>query len=123
MVIDSSGTVLDQTTSEAPMPVVDFISDDVKSSTQSVSTFGSIISMVALVFLGIMIFKGAYPLLLVTEVFQTIYFHYFLIEELPYNYSNFLLKLAKLNFQFLPNFLTSFIPESYETEATPTKFK
>jgi hypothetical protein len=115
LVQDSAGTVLDQTTSEAPMPLVDYISDDVKESTQSISTFGSIISLVALVTLGILIFKGAYPLLLVTEVFQMIYFHYFLIEELPYNYSNFLLKLAKLNFQFLPNFLTSFVPENYAT--------
>jgi hypothetical protein len=105
------------------MPVVDFISDDVRESTQSMGTFGSMISLVALVTLGILIFKGAYPLLLVTEVFQSIYFHYFLIEDLPFNYSNFLLKLSKLNFQFLPNFLTSFIPETYETEATPTKFK
>jgi len=30
MVIDSEGTVLDQTTSEAPLPVVDYISDDVR---------------------------------------------------------------------------------------------
>lgn len=30
MVIDSEGTVLDQTTSEAPLPVVDYISDEVR---------------------------------------------------------------------------------------------
>ena len=30
MVIDSEGTVLDQTSNEAPVPTVDFISEDVK---------------------------------------------------------------------------------------------
>lgn len=70
-----------------------------------------------------MLFKGAYPLLLVTEVFQHIYFHYFLIEDLPYNFSNFLLKLNFLNFQFLPNLFTSFVPSSYVSPVTPTKFK
>ncbi len=122
-VIDSQGTVLEQTTGEAPVPTVDFISSDVQASTQSISSFGSVISYIALFVLLILLFKGAYPLLLVTEVFQHIYFHYFLVEDLPYNYSNFLLKLNYLNFQFLPNMFISFVPSNYVSTATPTKFK
>jgi hypothetical protein len=67
-------------------------------------------SWIALILLLILLFKGAYPLLLVTEVFQHIYFHYFVIEDLPYNYSNFLINLKSLNFQFLPNILNLVVP-------------
>lgn len=80
-------------------------------------------SWVALVLLIILLFKGAYPLLLVSEVFQHVYFHYFLIDDLPYNYSGFLLNLKYLNFQFLPNLLNLAIPSTYSSPATPIKFE
>lgn len=66
MVIDSAGTVLEQTSFESPLPSFDFISEDTKESTKSVSSFGGILSYVALVILVILLFKGAYPLLFVT---------------------------------------------------------
>jgi hypothetical protein len=68
MVIDSGGTTLSQTTSQAPLPTYDYISPTVMSSTKSISSFGGIISYIALVILAILLFKGAYPLLFVTEV-------------------------------------------------------
>ena len=70
----------------------------------------------------ILIFKGSYALLLSIEVFQMIYFHYFVNETLPYNFSNFLINLKYLNFQFLPNPLASTAPEGFQSPATPTTF-
>ena len=81
------------------------------------------LSYLALAILLILLFKGSYPLLLTFEVFQNLYFHYFIIEELPYNFSNFLLSLKYLNFQFLPSLFVLFIPSDYESDATPQKFK
>lgn len=52
-----------------------------------------------------------------------LYFHYFIIEDLPYNYSNFILNLKFLNFQFIPSVFMSIIPENFESAATPQKFK
>lgn len=85
--------------------------------------FSGVISYIALAILLILMFKGSYPLLLVFEVFQTVYFHYFIIEDLPYNFSQFLLNLKYLNFQFLPSLFQLMIPDTYESEATPQKFK
>jgi hypothetical protein len=70
----------------------------------------------------VLIFKGSYALLLASEVFQMVYFHYFMNQTLPYNFSNFLLNLKYLNFQFLPNPFASTIPENYSSSATPTTF-
>lgn len=58
----------------------------------------------------ILLFKGSYALLLATEVFQMIYFHYFVNYTLPFNFSSFLLNLNYLNFQFLPNPFKSTAP-------------
>lgn len=52
-----------------------------------------------------------------------IYFHYFIIVELPYNFSNFLLNLKYLNFQFLPSLFNIMIPSTFASPATPQKFK
>ncbi len=79
-------------------------------------------SYLALVVLMILIFKGSYALLFVAEVFQHIYFHYFIIDDLPYNYSNFLLNLKYLNFQFLPNVFLPLIPSNYASSVSPTKY-
>ena len=79
-VIDSQGTVLESTSYEAPLPSFDYISEDAESESKSISQFGGILSYLALVILIILLFKGSYPLLFVTEVFQHVYFHYFLIE-------------------------------------------
>ena len=70
----------------------------------------------------VLIFKGSYALLLASEVFQMVYFHYFMNQTLPYNFSNFLLNLKYLNFQFLPNPFASTIPDNYSSSATPTTF-
>ena len=87
------------------------------------STFSGVISYLALALLVILLFKGSYPLLLVFEVFQMIYFHYFIIVDLPYNFSNFLLNLKYLNFQFLPSLFNLMIPSTFVSTATPQKFK
>lgn len=87
LVIDSAGTVLDTTSVEAPLPQYDFISEDVVSSTETISGFSTVISYVALGILLVLLFRGSYPLLMVVEVFQTIYFHYFLVIDLPFNFS------------------------------------
>jgi hypothetical protein len=87
-----------------------------------IKSFSGVISYIALAILLILLFKGSYPLMLVFEVFQNIYFHYFIIAELPYNFSNFLLNLKYLNFQFLPSLFNYMIPSTYISAATPQKF-
>lgn len=44
-----------------------------------IKSFSGVISYLALAILVILLFKGSYPLLLAFEVFQNIYFHYFII--------------------------------------------
>ena len=78
LVIDSEGTVLEVTTLETPLPSFDFISEEVVSQTQNISSFSEIISYIALAILLILLFRGSYPLLMVMEVFQMVYFHYYL---------------------------------------------
>lgn len=56
-------------------------------------------------------------------MFQNIYFHYFIIADLPFNYSNFLLNLKFLNFQFLPSLFNLMIPSTYASALTPQKYK
>ena len=79
-------------------------------------------SWISLVIMAILLFKGSYTLLLAAEVFQMIYFHYFVNQTLPYNFSSFLLKLKPLNFQFLPNPMNSTIPFNYKSPATPSTY-
>ncbi len=79
LVIDSQGTIITDTTITAPLPTYDYISPEVKSSTMGITTFSGAISYLALAILLVLLFKGAYPLLLVFEVFQMIYFHYFVV--------------------------------------------
>lgn len=123
LVIDSQGTIISVTNIKASLPNFDYISPEVKQSTLGVSTFSGILSYFALAILLILLFKGSYPLLLVFEVFQIIYFHYFIIIDLPYNFSNFLLNLKYLNFQFLPSLFTLMIPFTFISPASPQKFK
>lgn len=66
LVIDSQGTVLEQTQLEAPLPSFDYISEEVKEETKAMSSFGNGLSYLALVILLVLLFKGSYPLLLVT---------------------------------------------------------
>jgi len=101
------------------MPSYDYISPEDMESTLTVSSFSGIISYVALAIIVILLFKGSYPLLFVFEVFQNVYFHYFIIAELPYNFSNYLLNLKYLNFQFLPSLFNLMIPSDYSSPATP----
>ena len=82
----------------------------------------TVLSWISLVIMFILIFKGSYALLLATEVFQMVYFHYFVNKTLPYNFSNFLINLKFLNFQFLPNPFLSTVPDNYSSPATPTTF-
>lgn len=56
------------------------------------------------------------------EVFQMIMYHYFLVIQLPYNYSNFLIGLNAFNFQFFPNILQSSVPAGYVTPNMPTYY-
>ena len=72
--------------------------------------------------MAILIFKGSYALLLSIEVFQMVYFHYFIYQELPYNISNFLLRLKVLNFQFLPNPFKSIVPTDFNSVTAPLHF-
>lgn len=51
-----------------------------------------------------------------------VYFHYFVNMNLPYQFSNFLLNLKYLNFQFLPNPLASTVPDNYVSPATPDTY-
>ena len=87
MVLDSLGTIMEETVITAPLPSYDLISEDTLNQTKSISSFSGILSYFALFILLVLLFKGSYPLLLVFEVFQTVYFHYFIIAELPYNFS------------------------------------
>lgn len=114
--------MMQTTTAEAPLPEYDYISEDVESETKSISAFSGVLSYIALAILLILLFKGSYPLLLVFEVFQTVYFHFFIIEELPYNFSEFLVNLRYLNFQFLPSLFNLVIPSDFSSPATPVKF-
>lgn len=98
MVIDSQGGSLTTTTTSAPLPTYDYISPDVKKATQAAAGFSGTLSWVALAVMAILIFKGSYPLLIASEVFQMVLYHYFIAIELPYNYSNFLIGLQALNF-------------------------
>jgi hypothetical protein len=66
LVIDSLGTVLDTTTYVAPLPSYDYIDPGTIEATKSISNFGGVMSWIALVLLLILLFKGAYPLLLVS---------------------------------------------------------
>jgi len=66
LVIDSLGTVLDTTIYVAPLPSYDYISPATIASTKSMSSLGNIMSWIALILLVILLFKGAYPLLLVS---------------------------------------------------------
>lgn len=123
LVIDSQGTIISATTIVSPLPSFDYISPEVEQSTLGIKSFSGVISYLALAILLILLFKGSYPLLLAFEVFQNIYFHYFIIAELPYNFSNFLLNIKYLNFQFLPSLFMLMIPSTYVSTATPQKFK
>lgn len=68
--------------------------------------------------------KGSYPMLLVQEVFQIVYFHIFIVAGLPYNFTTFLTKLSILNFQFLPNLFKLYVvPSSWVSPATPIQYK
>jgi len=51
-----------------------------------------------------------------------VYFHYFINEILPYNFSNFLINLKYLNFQFLPNPFALVVPASYSSPASLSTF-
>lgn len=70
----------------------------------------------------ILMFKGSYALLLSCEVFQMVLYHYFVGIELPYNYSNFLVGLNALNFQFLPNIFAPLVPSTFKSTTTPTYY-
>lgn len=104
------------------MPAYDYISPEVMESTRSIASFSNAISYIALAVLIILIFKGSYPLLLVSEIFQMFYFHFFIIEELPYNFSSFLLNLSPLNFTFLPNVFMDLVPSDFSSSGTINKF-
>lgn len=59
-------------------------------------------------------------MLILIEVFQHIYFHVFILGDLPYNFRAFLIKLSPLNFQFVPNILNKLIvPSGFTTKITP----
>ena len=122
LVIDSGGATLSATTISAPLPTFDYIPPSVQNSTKSVSTVSTVLSWISLIIMLLLIFKGSYGLLLTTEVFQMVYFHYFVNQALPYNFSSFLLNLKYLNFQFLPNPLASTIPSNFVSPATPTSY-
>lgn len=98
MVIDSGGGVLATTTIEASLPTYDYISPEVKSSTQAVAGFGKTLSWVALSVMMLMLFRGSYALMMAIEVFQMVFFHYFVGIALPYNFSNFLIGLSAVDF-------------------------
>jgi hypothetical protein len=70
----------------------------------------------------LLLFRGSYTLLLACEVFQMVLYHYFVAIPLPYNYSNFLVGLNALNFQFLPNIVQSSVPSTYITPNVPTYY-
>lgn len=85
--------------------------------------FSKTIGWVAIVIMAILLFKGSYPLLIACEVFQMVLYHFFVSIELPYNYSNMLIGLDVLNFEFMPNMVASLVPSTYESAVTPTYFK
>lgn len=122
LVIDSQGGSLTTTTTTASLPTYDYISPEVKSSTKSAASFSNTLSWVALTVMIILMFKGSYALLLACEVFQMVLYHYFISIELPYNYSNFLVGLNALNFQFLPNIFASLVPSTYKSATTPVYY-
>jgi hypothetical protein len=122
LVIDSAGSTLSTTTIDAPLPTFDYIPPAAKASSETTSAFSGILSWISLVIMVILLFKGSYSLLLATEVFQMVYFHYFVNQTLPYNFSSFLLNLKYLNFQFLPNPLASTAPENFVSPATPSTY-
>ena len=123
LVIDSEGGTLTTTETTTNLPTYDYISPEVKSSTEEVAGFSETLGWIALAIMAVLIFKGSYALLLSVEVFQMIYFHYFVFEELPYNISNFLIRLKVLNFQFLPNPFQSIVPEDYNSSTAPDHFE
>jgi hypothetical protein len=72
--------------------------------------------------MALLMFKGSYPLLLACEVFQMVLYHYFVGIALPYNFSNFLVGLNALNFQFLPNMVKNVVPAGYVTAGVPSYY-
>jgi hypothetical protein len=46
----------------------------------------------------LMLFRGSYALMMAIEVFQMVFFHYFVGIALPYNFSNFLIGLSAVDF-------------------------
>jgi hypothetical protein len=106
------------------MPAYDYIPPDVLQASNSIATFANGLGWFALAILLILMIKGSYPMLLVLEVFQIIYFHIFIIASLPYNFSTFLAKLSILNFQFLPNLFSLYVvPQNFSSIATPLQYK
>lgn len=106
------------------MPVYDYIPPDVVKSSDSIATFATGLGWFALTILLLLMLKGSYPMLFVVEVFQIVYFHVFIIANLPYNFSTFLSKLSILNFQFLPNIFSLYVvPSSWASDATPLQYK
>ena len=79
LVIDSQGTIISETSIVSPLPSYDYISPEVEQATMGIKSFSGIISYLSLAILLILLFKGSYPLLFAFEVFQNIYFHYFII--------------------------------------------
>lgn len=65
LVIDSEGTVMEETSVDAPLPTYDYISEEVQQTTETVSEFSSLISYLALVILAILLFKGSYAFIFV----------------------------------------------------------
>lgn len=114
--------MLATTTTEAPLPTYDYISPEVKAATQSAAGFSTTLSWVALSIMALLLFKGSYALLLACEVFQMVIYHYFVAINLPYNFSNFLIGLNALNFQFLPNIVQNVVPAGYVSPGMPTYY-
>lgn len=122
LVIDSAGATLETTTIDSLLPTFDYIDPEAKAASEATSNFASVLSWISLVFMCILIFKGSYALLLTSEVFQMIYFHYFVSQTLPYNFSSYLLQLKNVNFQFLPNPLANTAPANFVSPATPDNY-
>jgi hypothetical protein len=122
LVVDSAGATLSTTTIDAPLPTYDYIAPNVVQQTKTTSTLSTVLSWISLAIMLVLLFKGSYTLLLTSEVFQMVYFHYFMNQTLPYNFSSFLLNLKYLNFQFLPNPFSGTVPANYQSPATPTTY-
>lgn len=65
LVIDSLGTIIEETTTEAALPSYDYLSEDMHKESESASAFSGVLSYIALAILLVLLFKGSYPLLLV----------------------------------------------------------